>query len=135
MLVHESRKLGTKILETAARAYLLWNAPGVALTPPEYRRLRYLREYLCESECKTIKFATISPEGSVLASGVACQAFVGSLMHEIALNGISAGRDVVKEARETFCNGYLPLSIFFLINIIIIIIYHNFSRSSFIINY
>lgn len=75
-------RLDDGTLETAAKAELLWNAPGIALNPDSYCSLRFLERFADRD-------AAVEPTRDIQVAGVACQAFFGFLIDEIWKNGLN----------------------------------------------
>ncbi|XP_048508876.1 uncharacterized protein LOC105685332 isoform X2 [Athalia rosae] len=102
-----SDQLNEKILEMAARAYVLWNYPGVALDPALYHSLKYLKGYLCENDeengCVKDTTAAVEFNGDIQASAVPCQAFMDYLIRQIAMEKFPDQEAILNKAIAHFC--------------------------------
>ena len=129
MLSYIYHKLDVRTLEIAGKAHLLWNIPGVGLDPPNFRRLHRLQTYLSRKEFETGKVATITMDGRLQASGVTCQAFIGCLINEIAKCDAINDPNVVQKSRDSFCQRFQNIFIFF--NFFLINMEYRHSRHKF----
>ncbi|XP_046606802.1 uncharacterized protein LOC124298620 [Neodiprion virginianus] len=108
-LANVCNHLSKEMLEMAARAYVLWNFPGVALDPEFSPNLESLKEYLCRDDgglnacAAKDSVAAIEPNGDVQAASVPCQAFIGYLIRQIAAKGSPDQRRVMQKAINNFC--------------------------------
>ncbi|XP_012271704.1 uncharacterized protein LOC105695049 [Orussus abietinus] len=116
------RNMSLEDLETAARAHVLWNSPGIALDPGMYFGLKHARRFLCDvdpssvspvvqgdprgaEDCKPDKRATIGLGGDLQATGVPCQAFLGFLIGEMSKTRSASEKPyTLKQAAEEFCS-------------------------------
>ncbi|XP_046754068.1 uncharacterized protein LOC124416782 [Diprion similis] len=108
-LANVCNHLSKEMLEMAARAYMLWNFPGVALDPAFSPNLDSLKEYLCRDDggrntcAAKDSVAAIELNGDVQAASVPCQAFIGDLIRQIAAKGSPDQRRVMQKAINNFC--------------------------------
>ncbi|XP_072759713.1 uncharacterized protein [Anoplolepis gracilipes] len=88
-LLNIAKNLNNGLLLMAARAYLLWNSPGVAMHPRE------------KQDYRPNKLITIDPIIDLQATEVQCQAFLGFLLQEISKNSTKIYN--LKDALYKFC--------------------------------
>ncbi|XP_011700762.1 PREDICTED: uncharacterized protein LOC105457664, partial [Wasmannia auropunctata] len=103
-----AKNLSNELLLMAARAYLLWNFPGVAMHPSAYCNLSVVNKSrwnkVGKRDCMpdTLdKFVTIDPTIDLQATDVHCQAFLGFLLREISKNATQIYS--LKNALDKFC--------------------------------
>ncbi|XP_033214652.1 uncharacterized protein LOC117171433 isoform X2 [Belonocnema kinseyi] len=101
MLSNVYKMLSSEMVEIAAKIYLLWNYPGVALNPVMHNSLNDLQQYFCD-KTKDFDF-TIELKGELQASGIPCHAFAGFLMQEIIKNRFFDQQHGLKRALNDFC--------------------------------
>lgn len=104
-------------LETAAKAQLLWTAPGIALDPSMHCSLKSVERFLSSTYAGGGRgnrvgssLATIEPTRNIQTTGVACQAFLGFLIDEIWRNGVNRSLTFAQAAdkycsRRDYCPG------------------------------
>ncbi|XP_043280076.1 uncharacterized protein [Venturia canescens] len=97
------RQFDARTSESAAKANILWNSPGIALDAADFPHIRQAKHYLCKHECKLIKNATINQAASFQAAGVHCHAFIGCLMRQMASLSTFGIDVIVRTARKDFC--------------------------------
>ncbi|XP_018344013.1 PREDICTED: uncharacterized protein LOC108749674 isoform X1 [Trachymyrmex septentrionalis] len=100
-----AKNLNNELLLMAARAYLLWNFPGVAMHPSAYCNLSVINKSrwnkVGKRDCMPDKLVTIDPTIDLQATDVHCQAFLGFLMQEISKNATQIYS--LKDALNKFC--------------------------------
>ncbi|XP_018344020.1 PREDICTED: uncharacterized protein LOC108749674 isoform X3 [Trachymyrmex septentrionalis] len=103
-----AKNLNNELLLMAARAYLLWNFPGVAMHPSAYCNLSVINKSrwnkVGKRDCMPDKLVTIDPTIDLQATDVHCQAFLGFLMQEISKNATQIYS--LKDALNKFCPRY-----------------------------
>ncbi|XP_011864950.1 PREDICTED: uncharacterized protein LOC105560434 [Vollenhovia emeryi] len=100
-----ARNLSNESLLMAARAYLLWNFPGVAMHPSAYCNLSIINKSrwnkVGKRDCTPDELITIDPTIDLQATDVHCQAFLGLLLREISKNATEIYS--LKDALDKFC--------------------------------
>ncbi|XP_011641676.1 uncharacterized protein LOC105430051 [Pogonomyrmex barbatus] len=100
-----AKNLSNDLLLMAARAYLLWNFPGIAMHPSAYCNLSIINKSqwnkVGKRNCMPDELATIDPTIDLQATGVHCQAFLGFLLREISRNATQIYN--LKDALDRFC--------------------------------
>ncbi|XP_018405574.1 PREDICTED: uncharacterized protein LOC108781943 [Cyphomyrmex costatus] len=99
-----ARNLNNELLLMAARAYLLWNFPGVAMHPSAYCNLSVINNFCSKTgkrDCMPDKLVTIDPMIELQATDVHCQAFLGFVIREISKNATQMYS--LKDALDKFC--------------------------------
>ncbi|XP_029173340.1 uncharacterized protein LOC114942193 isoform X1 [Nylanderia fulva] len=100
-----AKSLSNGLLLMAARAYLLWNSPGVAMHPSAYCNLSSINKFRWSKEEKRNytpnKLFTIDPTIDLQATGIQCQAFLGFLLQEISKNATQIYN--LKDVLHKFC--------------------------------
>ncbi|XP_036151308.1 uncharacterized protein LOC105829174 [Monomorium pharaonis] len=100
-----ANKLSNELLLMAARAYLLWNFPGVAMHPSAYCNLSIVNKSrwnkMGKRDCTPDELITIDPAINLQATNVHCQAFLGFLLREISKNATQIYS--LKDALDRFC--------------------------------
>ncbi|XP_011138863.2 uncharacterized protein LOC105182833 isoform X2 [Harpegnathos saltator] len=95
-----------ELLLLAAKAYLLWNSPGIAMHPSAYCNLATINRPLCNREgvqdCVTPNISVaIDLTLDLQATEVHCQAFLGFLLQELSKNVTRIYS--MKDALDKFC--------------------------------
>ncbi|XP_024879568.1 uncharacterized protein LOC112459618 [Temnothorax curvispinosus] len=100
-----AKNLSNELLLMAAKAYLLWNFPGVAMHPSAYCNLSSINKSrwnkVEKRDCTPDKLITIDPTIDLQATDVHCQAFLGFLLREISKNATQIFG--LKDALDRFC--------------------------------
>ncbi|XP_025989551.2 uncharacterized protein LOC105203047 [Solenopsis invicta] len=100
-----AKSLSNELLIMAAKAYLLWNFPGVAMHPSAYCNLSIINKSrwnkMGKRDCTPDKLITIDPTIDLQATDVHCQAFLGFLLREISKNATRIYS--LKDALDKFC--------------------------------
>ncbi|KYN24361.1 hypothetical protein ALC57_04039 [Trachymyrmex cornetzi] len=100
-----AKNLNNELLLMAARAYLLWNFPGVAMHPSAYCNLSVVNKSrwnkVGKRDCMPDKLVMIDPTIDLQATDVHCQAFLGFLIQEISKNATQIYS--LKDALDKFC--------------------------------
>ncbi|XP_025263833.1 uncharacterized protein LOC112637742 [Camponotus floridanus] len=103
-LLSVANNLNNGLLLMAARAYLLWNSPGVAMQPSTYCNLSKMNKFQWtkgeKRDYTSSKLITIDPTIDLQATEVQCQAFLGFLLKEISKNTTLYN---LKDALHKFC--------------------------------
>ncbi|XP_029670918.1 uncharacterized protein LOC115240088 [Formica exsecta] len=104
-LLNIAKSLNNGLLLMAARAYLLWNSPGVAMHPSAYCNLSSINKFRWtkgeKRDYTPNKLITIDPTIDLQATEVQCQAFLGFLLQEISKNATQIYN--LKDALRKFC--------------------------------
>ncbi|XP_014480842.1 PREDICTED: uncharacterized protein LOC106747636 [Dinoponera quadriceps] len=99
-----ARDMSNELLLLAAKAYLLWNSPGIAMHPSAYCNLATINESLCTGEkrnCAHNISTAIDLTLDLQATEVHCQAFLGFLLQELSKNTTRIYN--MKDALDKFC--------------------------------
>ncbi|XP_012219910.1 uncharacterized protein [Linepithema humile] len=99
-----AQNLTNELLLMAARAYLLWNSPGIAMHPSAYCSLSTIIKSQNKEKNRDYtpnKLTTIDPAIDLQATEVYCQAFPGFVLQEISRNITQIHS--LKDALDKFC--------------------------------
>lgn len=99
-----AQNLTNESLLMAARAYLLWNSPGITMHPSAYCNLSTIIKSRTKEKNRDYTFnklATIDPAIDLQATEVYCQAFPGFVLQEISKNITQIHS--LKDALDKFC--------------------------------
>ncbi|XP_020289783.1 uncharacterized protein LOC109857660 isoform X2 [Pseudomyrmex gracilis] len=100
-----ANNLSNGLLLMAAKAYLLWNSPGIAMHPSTYCNLLTINKSRLtkksEQDYMFNKLTVIDPNIDLQATQVHCQAFPGFLLQEISRN--STQIHSLKDALDKYC--------------------------------
>ncbi|XP_070154562.1 uncharacterized protein [Polyergus mexicanus] len=104
-LLNIAKSLNNGLLLMAARAYLLWNSPGIAMHPSAYCNLSGINKFRWtkgeKRDYTPNKLITIDPTIDLQATEVQCQVFLGFLLQEISKNATQIYN--LKDVLRKFC--------------------------------